>query len=249
MQGVSSASDQGHKAHRALCCAVLCCVQELSADGVWQQHHSQVQQYQLEYERREELTKAVHAAIACNKRLPFSAFSPTDAPQQQQQQALLPSGQQQQQQDHHHHQQQPDLSVVGAQDEHHAGQQQRQEVGSLSQWQYAAGASGLRGSADASGSSQSRDSTGSETTRSSGSTRGSYSDLAEDAVNADAADAEQPAPADAAAVDAGAAETDQDTPAAGADMEASQRWPSGPVWELSDYEEEVRQLSDQLQVR
>ena len=32
-------------------------------------------------------------------------------------------------------------------------------------------------------------------------------------------------------------------------VQTEEDWPSGPAWGVADYEEEVRQLSEQLQVR
>lgn len=257
---------------RAVACPVVSCsvLQEMSEAEVWQQHHSQVQQHQLEYERKAQLTKAVHAAIAYGKQLGYRPFSPTNpthhdqhtAQQQQagQQQVTLPTHQEQQDQ-----QQQHNLSVVSSQDDaSQAGQQQepQQPSASLCQWQGVGSAS-----TDGLGSSNSSNSS-SHTTRSSGSTRGSYSDLAEEeAADAGAAGALQPG-----AVPAAAAAALQEAAAGAAAKEAGQgclegavgataaaeqqcdegceeRWRAAPVWGVSDYEEEVAQLSDQLQVR
>lgn len=259
---------------RAVACLVVSCsaLQEMSEAEVWQQHHSQVQQHQLEYERKAQLTKAVHAAIAYGKQLGYRPFSPTNPPthrdqhtaQQQQagqQQVTLPTHQEQQDQQ----QQQYNLSVVSLQDDaSQAGQQQepQQQSASLCQWQGGASTYGLGSSNNSSSSSH--------TTRSSGSTRGSYSDLAdEEAADAGAAGVLQPGAVPAAAAPAlqeaaaGAAAAKEAgggclkgavaaAAAAAAEQQCDEgceeRWRAAPVWGVSDYEEEVAQLSDQLQV-
>lgn len=264
-----------------LCYAMPCCMQDLSEAEVWQQHHSQVQQYQLEYERKAQLTKAVHAAIAYGKQLGYRPFSPTEPEQQhtaQQQRPPAPSEPQQQQDMQETHQ----LVASSMQDDVQTGLQQQQRDAeqqsvSLGQWHFAAGPSavqesttqvgGLHVSTDATGS-QAASSSGSETTRSSGSTRGSYSDLEDEGAAAagttqqptsNSAHVDEPVVVEAAEQQPcsnqhnAAATVAEGAEAAGAasdgDADVPVRWPSGPAWDVSDYEEEVRQLSDQLQVR
>lgn len=230
-----------------------CCLQDLSQAEVWQQHHSQVQQYQQEYDRVEQLTKAVHAALTAADHMGYRPWSSDEPTQQQQQQGA--SG------------------IV-----QHAGQDDKeqqlwlQEQALLVSVQWQAVEAACLGSSEGDSSSN--------TTRSSHSTRGSslsgslsgdaglavglgqLSALQELGEAAHAADAQLP-PAGHGSVashstahDAAAtAEAPPESPARAGEgswqhrsVQTDEQWPSAPLWSVADYEEEVRQLSEQLQV-
>jgi len=235
-----------------------CCLQDLSQAEVWQQHHSQVQQYQQEYDRVEQLTRAVHAALTAADCMGYSPWSPEQPTQQQQQQ-----------------QQQQDAAGIAQ----HAGQdnpQQQlwlQEPGLTVSIQWQAVEAACLGSSEGDSSSN--------TTRSSHSTRGSsltgsvsgdglatlglgqVSGLDTLGEAAHAADAHLP-PAGHGSVDshstardaaAAITEVPQDSPSRADEgswqhqsVQTDEQWPSAPLWSVADYEEEVRQLSEQLQV-
>lgn len=235
---------------------------------VWRQHHSQIQQQQVEYERQEQLAKAVHAAIKTGALLGYRTFSPTAStaqhsqPPRQRTPGASPCDQ---------HRRKQAGRVGGAQDGPlHAEQQQQEQA--VAAW--------IEQQSSEAGSS------GSETTRSNGSTRGSSctGSAAAESEGSDAGDgwpvaasglhgsSVLPEPADpaephssssgpsinsptaAVAAEAAAAAVGGVSTAGGDDGlqcelgqgEASEHW---PAWDASAYEEEIRQLSDQLQVR
>lgn len=230
-------------------------LQEMSEAEVWRQHHSQIQQQQVEYERKEQLARAVHAAIRTGALLGHRTFSPTASTAQHSQpprQLPSPVGPC----DHHTQEQ---AGPVGFTQDGALHAEQHQQEQAVAAWVE------LQSSSDAGSSS-------SETTRSNGSTRGSScSGSAPSESDGPAAGESWPvaasgphdssskrsidgqaaavAAAEAAAAAAGGVST------AGSDEgllcelgqgEASEHWPK---WDASAYEEEIRQLSDQLQVR
>lgn len=186
---------------------------------MWRQHHAEVQQYQQHYEHVEQLTKAVHAALTAAETMGYGQWSLPVQPEQEQQQEPLSDA---------------PLPWRGARE-------------------------GEAGSCD-------DGSTASETTRSNGSTRGSsLSQAASLMAEPSAASSDTLAPHlitgrhGAAVLSDGAqpaTSAAQATPHAGMSLlqqqqqavQTDEAWPTGPAWEVADYEEEVRQLSDQLQV-
>jgi hypothetical protein len=237
--------------------------QDLSEGEVWAEHHSQVAHFQEEYQRREQLTKAVHAALSAGRRLGYTPFAPT-----QQHCSSSPGSPGNTQQE-----------GAGTQ---HAPQGQQQEDGAMQldeppvagSGHAAAGRAAEQCSPGGSSGCVSEDNS-SETTHSNAGTRGSSLSGSTaggcervrvggcERLEAAAEPAQEQAEKQAGTAAAGAevgCDAARDSAACESQQQQEQQqqqqqadehesWPCAPVWGVSDYEEELRQLSEQLQVR
>jgi hypothetical protein len=255
--------------------------QDLSEGEVWRQHHSQVAHFQEEYERREQLTKAVHAAIATGRRLGYSGpFKPPpqqhgsssspgntaqdgDMQQQQQQEAMLldvePGAPQAEQSSHA-----GAPSGCASEDDDESSETTHSNAGTRG--------SSLSGSAAGSytelpgpaqwGHSAALGHSAGAVAQSIGGAVGGGHRAAAAAVDGDAGPVgtnDGPAglatqgavPAEATEQGAAAADAANDSTTSQPQqqqVDVSGSWRCGPVWGVPDYEEELRQLSEQLQV-